>query len=215
MDAFITNAIKPVMLPGRQIGILDADLSFIYKTETKQMNRQVRRNTDWFDESLCYQMTKEEQLILRRQNGTAKDGRGGNTSLSLIYTEQGCIAVAFLLRSEPAIKMRKLVLDIFDRYRRNELYTPEQLPDDLRSIIADGVNYRLVKTVRRSRSLNWNKFNELCDLRQRGVSAKRTAAYIGVSVHTVNRFWKIALKFDRQYKQFTSTTNNLIPASLN
>ena len=44
---------------GMQV-MLDSDLSRLYNVETKQLNRQVKRNIDRFDEDFMFQLTNLE-----------------------------------------------------------------------------------------------------------------------------------------------------------
>lgn len=57
--------------------MLDSDLADLYLVETKQLNRQVRRNILRFPEDFMFQLTTEEYDVLKRQFGTSKSGSGG------------------------------------------------------------------------------------------------------------------------------------------
>ena len=50
----------------------DSDLAIMYGIETKFLNRAMKRNIDRFPETFCFQVTKEEYLSSRCQNGTLK-----------------------------------------------------------------------------------------------------------------------------------------------
>lgn len=58
--------------------MLDSDLAVLYQTETKFINRAVKRNPLRFPEVFAFQINDEEWNSLRFQNGTLKDesGRG-------------------------------------------------------------------------------------------------------------------------------------------
>ena len=43
--------------------MLDSDLAKLYEVETKQLNRQVKRNIERFDEDFMFQLTDLESLL--------------------------------------------------------------------------------------------------------------------------------------------------------
>ena len=51
-------------------GMLDYDLAEMYGVETKQLNRQVKRNVERFPKDFMYQLTTKEYNSLRSQFGT-------------------------------------------------------------------------------------------------------------------------------------------------
>ena len=51
--------------------ILDADLAELYRTETKNLKRQVTRNSERFPDDFAFQLTREEFNDLRSQIGTS------------------------------------------------------------------------------------------------------------------------------------------------
>ena len=83
--------------------MLDSDLAELYHVETKQLNRQVRRNILRFPEDLMFQLTAEECDVLKRQIGTSKTGSGGKQKLPLVFTENGVAMMSGILNSEQAI----------------------------------------------------------------------------------------------------------------
>jgi len=54
---------------GQQV-MIDHDLADLYQVPTKRLNEQVKRNIDRFPEEFCFQLTDEENEILRSQNAT-------------------------------------------------------------------------------------------------------------------------------------------------
>lgn len=52
--------------------MVDNDLAMLYQVETKALNRAVKRNINRFPEDFCFQLTKEENKILKCQLGTSK-----------------------------------------------------------------------------------------------------------------------------------------------
>ena len=72
---------------GMQV-MLDSDLAKFYQTETKYINRAVKRNPDRFPEGFVYQLTKIEMESLRFQFGTLKAGRGKHRKfMPYVFTE--------------------------------------------------------------------------------------------------------------------------------
>ena len=45
--------------------MIDSDLAMLYQVETKALNRAVKRNINRFPEDFCFQLTKEEDKILK------------------------------------------------------------------------------------------------------------------------------------------------------
>ena len=54
--------------------ILDKDISFFYRVETKNLNKVVTRNIELFPNDFMFKLNKEEFNDLRFQNGTSKRG---------------------------------------------------------------------------------------------------------------------------------------------
>lgn len=70
--------------------MLDSDLARLYRVETKALNRAVLRNRDRFPADFMFQLTGEEEQVLRCQIGTLKTGRGKHRKfLPYVFTEQG------------------------------------------------------------------------------------------------------------------------------
>lgn len=65
---YIQNCIYFVR--GNQV-LLDRDLARLYQVETRQLNRQVKRNIARFPEDFMFQLTIEEVDNLKCQNGTS------------------------------------------------------------------------------------------------------------------------------------------------
>lgn len=60
VDVSITELIKTVR--GEQV-ILDRDLAELYGVETKQLNRQVKRNIVRFPQDFMFQLTKRNTML--------------------------------------------------------------------------------------------------------------------------------------------------------
>ena len=98
---------------GMQV-MLDSDLSRLYNVETKQLNRQVKRNIDRFDEDFMFQLTNLEYKNLKCQFGTSSQNNyGGRRTLPYAFTEMGVATLASVLHSKIAIDMSKKIIRAF------------------------------------------------------------------------------------------------------
>lgn len=98
--------------------LLDSDLADLYGVETKALNRAVRRNLARFPEAFMFQLTPDEYLNLKRQNGTSSDGEhGGRRKPPLVFTEYGVVMLSSVLNGERAIQVNIVVVQAFVRMR--------------------------------------------------------------------------------------------------
>ena len=110
-DIVIENLIYEVR--GKQV-MLDSDLAKLYEVETKQLNRQVKRNIERFDKDFMFQLTDLEYQNLKCQFGTSSSNNyGGRRTLPYVFTEMGVTTLASLLRSNIAINMSKKIVRAF------------------------------------------------------------------------------------------------------
>ena len=98
---------------GKQV-MLDSDLAKLYEVETKQLNRQVKRNIERFDEDFMFQLTDLEYQNLKCQIGTSSlNNYGGRRNLPYVFTEMGVSTLASVLHSAVAINMSKKIIRAF------------------------------------------------------------------------------------------------------
>ena len=63
--------------------MLDFDLAKIYGYETKNFNRQISNNMEWFDKEFRFQISKEEfNIILRCKNFTSSWGSSTDRAIA-------------------------------------------------------------------------------------------------------------------------------------
>ena len=98
--------------------MLDSDLARIYQVETKNLNKAVKRNTERFPASFCFQLTEEEVENLRFQIGTSSLSYGGRRYLPYVFTEQGVAMASAILRSDIAVKVSVEIMEAFVEMRR-------------------------------------------------------------------------------------------------
>jgi len=84
--------------------MLDSDIAKAFGVETRQLNRQMKRNILRFPEDFCFQLNSKEFKNLKCQNGTSSGNYGGRRKLPYVYTEHGVVALAGVIKSEIAAK---------------------------------------------------------------------------------------------------------------
>jgi hypothetical protein len=68
-----TIASKIYMIRDKKV-MLDSDLAELYRVETKQLKRSVKRNVERFPSGFMFELSKSEYDSLRCQIGTLKRG---------------------------------------------------------------------------------------------------------------------------------------------
>jgi hypothetical protein len=96
--------------------MLDSDLASLYQTETKLINRAVKRNPMRFPEAFAFQLNELEWEALRFQIGTLNDkaSRGQHRKyLPWLFTEQGVAMLSAVLNTERAITASIQIMQAF------------------------------------------------------------------------------------------------------
>lgn len=112
-DEIISNKIYLIR---EQKVMLDEDLAELYKVETKQLKRQVRRNIERFPIDFMFELSKNEFENLRSQIGTSK--WGGTRYAPYAFTEQGIAMLSSVLSSQTAIKVNIQIIRVFTKLRQ-------------------------------------------------------------------------------------------------
>ena len=102
------------VIRGQQV-MLDYDLAEIYGYEVKRLNEQVKRNITRFPEDFMFQLTTEEDDILKSQIATSS--WGGKRKLPYAFTEQGIYMLATVLRGELAEQQSIFIMRAFREMR--------------------------------------------------------------------------------------------------
>lgn len=118
--------------------MLDSDLAEIYGYKTKDFNRQVKNNSERFDEDFRFQLTDEEaEIVSRWKNSTLNDkpqGRGHNIKYNpYAFTEQGIYMLMTVLNGELAVKQSKTLIRLF-KQMKDLVLTNSQLFAEIDSI---------------------------------------------------------------------------------
>lgn len=79
--------------------MLDSDLADLYNTETKFINRAVKRNKLRFPEAFTFELSRPEWDNLKYQIGTSSE-HGGRRTLPYVFTEQGVTMLSAVLITE-------------------------------------------------------------------------------------------------------------------
>jgi len=98
--------------------MLDADLAELYRIETKNLNKAVKRNLRRFPRDFMFQLTTKEYDSLKFQIGTANPGRGGRRTPPYAFTEQGVAMLSSVLQSDRAVDVNVAIMRTFVRMRK-------------------------------------------------------------------------------------------------
>ncbi len=105
-----------ISMRGVQV-MLDSDLAKLYQTETKFLNRAVKRNPLRFPEEFMFQLTEKEWNNLKYQFGTSSD-HGGRRTRPFAFTEQGVAMLSAVLNTERAIVASIQIIQAFVAMRK-------------------------------------------------------------------------------------------------
>jgi hypothetical protein len=97
--------------------MLDSDLAQLYRVQTKNLNKAVKRNLDRFPEDFMFRVAPEEIESLRFQIGTSSDGHGGRRYLPYVFTEHGVAMLSSVLNSKRAVQMNIVIVRAFIKLR--------------------------------------------------------------------------------------------------
>ena len=95
---------------GKEV-MLDSDIAELFQIETKRLIQQMKRNINRFPEDFCFQLNSNEFKNLRLQNVTSS--YGGRRYLPYVFTEQGIIALAGVLKNNVADEMCVKISRVF------------------------------------------------------------------------------------------------------
>lgn len=102
---------------GQQV-VLDSDLADFYNVPTGELNRRVKENAARFPLDFCFRLSPEEWEALQRENPIAKPRRGGRRTPPNVFTEQGALQVAGVLKSSRADEVSVAISRAFVVMRR-------------------------------------------------------------------------------------------------
>lgn len=122
---------KILLIRGQKV-MLDRDLAELYGVETKNLNRQVKRNPERFPSEFMFQLTLSEKIELvtdwHRFNSLKH-----STVLPFAFTEYGALMLASVLNSPRAIEAGIYVVRAFVKLREI-LSTHKELAQKLKEL---------------------------------------------------------------------------------
>ena len=141
--------------------MFDKDLAELYRVETRNLNKAVKRNSDRFPDDFMFQLNKEEFGILMFHFGTSKKGRGGTRKPPFVFTEQGVAMLSSVLNSKRAVQVNIQIIRTFTKLR-DILSTHIKLRDKIEKMERENKeNFKIVFKVIARLMKNDPKDNEL------------------------------------------------------
>jgi hypothetical protein len=103
------------LIRGQRV-MIDRDIADLYQVETKQLNRQVKRNLERFPAEFMFQLTsgEKEQLVT---NWHRFKSLKHSTTRPYAFTEYGVAMLSSVLNSERAIHVNIQIIRTFIRLR--------------------------------------------------------------------------------------------------
>ena len=102
------------LIRGQKV-MIDYDLAELYRVETKQLKRAVKRNMERFPHDFMFELTLEELQNLRSQTGTSS--WGGVRHSPMVFTEQGVAMLSSILSSQQAISVNIQIIRVYTKMR--------------------------------------------------------------------------------------------------
>ena len=96
--------------------MLDSDLAELFGVDTKRLKEQVRRNIERFPEHFMFELTKEENDVLRSQFATLRHGQHSKY-LPFAFSEHGILQLSNVLKSKRAVEVSIKIIDVFVQLR--------------------------------------------------------------------------------------------------
>jgi phage regulator Rha-like protein len=96
--------------------MLSTDLAELYEVEPKVLMQSVKRNIERFPSDFMFQLTREEQAILKSQFVTSSWG-GARRAAPYAFTEQGVAMLSSVLRSPRAVQVNIAIMRAFVKLR--------------------------------------------------------------------------------------------------
>lgn len=111
--SFIENQI--LVIRGQRI-MLDRDLAVLFNVENRALKQQVKRNSMKFPEHFMFELTENEIDNMVSQNVIpSRQVLGG--AVPFAFTEHGVLMLANVLKSERAIAMSIIIIEVFVKLR--------------------------------------------------------------------------------------------------
>ena len=105
-----------VEIRGQRV-MLDFHLAELYEVETNVLKQAVRRNHSRFPEDFMFELSEEEEVLLRSQFATLERGRYSRYP-PFAFSEHGILMLSGVLKSDKAIRMSIHIIEIFVQLRK-------------------------------------------------------------------------------------------------
>jgi phage regulator Rha-like protein len=115
----LSDVEKRVIILRNQKVILDSDVAELYGVETKRINEAVKNNPEKFPDGYVFEVTENENKVLRSKLSTLKKlGRGEHSKyLPSAFTEKGLYMLATILKSPQAVQTTIAIVETFAQIR--------------------------------------------------------------------------------------------------
>ncbi|MBU0687575.1 MAG: ORF6N domain-containing protein [Candidatus Margulisbacteria bacterium] len=107
---------KIFLIRGKKV-MLDRDLADLYKIETAQLKRQIKRNIDRFPSDFMFILNQQEVEMMVCQNGIPSKKHFGGAK-PYVFTEHGILMLSSVLNSKRAIQVNIQIMRIFNKLRQ-------------------------------------------------------------------------------------------------
>lgn len=107
--------------------VLDADVARLFGVETRQLNQQVRRNADKFEE-FAFRLSVDEVANLRSQIVISSPNHGGSRYRPYALNEHGVVMAATVLKSGQAVAASRFIIKTFLAVRHRLVSDARNLP---------------------------------------------------------------------------------------
>ncbi len=108
---------KIYVIDDKQV-MLDSDLAELFDVETKRINEAVKRNPKKFNNNFSKILSDEEvNIFLVAKCDQKIETRGGRYKNPRVFTEEGIIMLATILKSETAVNMSIKIVESFVKMR--------------------------------------------------------------------------------------------------
>ncbi|MGN7987751.1 ORF6N domain-containing protein [Pedobacter sp. 22226] len=104
--------------------MLDSDLAELFGVDTKRLKEQVRRNIERFPDHFMFELTKEENEVLRSHFVTLEQGKYSKY-LPFAFSEHGILQLSNVLKSKQAVEVSIKIIDVFVQLRTMVLSNTE------------------------------------------------------------------------------------------
>ncbi len=140
-----------LFLRGQKV-IIDTDLALLYGVSTKQLNQQIRRNSERFPSDFMFELSEMEKEEVVTNCDHLKKLKF-SPYLPSAFTEYGALMAANVLNSQQAIHVSLQIIRTFVRLRQllasneelaHKLATLEKKYDEQFSIVFEAINQMLL-----------------------------------------------------------------------